>query len=107
MNAATTDTSWLDYLPALEQAIAVMSSELEALKFQASWTPEHRIRGLQDLQHLRQAWIQNRIHREVLEHLQRLSSSDLLKANSNFRASLEAIKRWSRELHEASSQPYN
>jgi hypothetical protein len=107
MNAANATISWLDYLSALEQAIAVMSLELEALEFQDSWSPEHKTKGLQNLQQLRQAWIQNRIHVEALEHLQAMSTSAPLQANLNFQASLEAIERWSHELREASFQPYN
>jgi hypothetical protein len=98
-------TPWLDYLPALEQAIAMMSSELEALQFRGPWSPEHKTKGLQNLQQLRQAWTQNYLHREALEHLKALSSSAVLKNNRRFRAELERIEQCGQELQEVLVPP--
>ncbi len=93
-------SKWLDYLPALEKAISVMSSEIESVRFGGAWSPDHKTEGLQALQQLRQAWIQGQIAKTAFDTLKRLSVFDDLSGNIRFRASLEVIEQWSSELQE-------
>ena len=94
---------WLNYLLALENAILVMSSEVETLGFRDDWTPQQRTEGLRALQQIRRDWAQGKISKISLEYLERLSESEALSGNLRFRASLQAVKNWSSELLEDQS----
>jgi hypothetical protein len=91
---------WLDYLPALEKAISVISVEIEALQFQGNWSPYQRTEGLQALQQLRHGWTQEKVVPGAFVVLRRLGNHEAFIDNISFRASLESIEQWGIELEE-------
>jgi hypothetical protein len=93
-------TRWLNYLPALEHAIAVMSDELESLDFRGAWSPDHKTQGLHALQVIRRAWTQSAVSEEAFAVLERLGDHEALSSNVCFRGALESIEHWSQELLE-------
>lgn len=94
---------WLDYLPALENAITVIATQIENLQFRDDWSPTQKIEGLQALQQIRNHWKVGKTTPDAMQVLQKISSHQALKANITFRASLESIRTWGTELQEQGS----
>jgi hypothetical protein len=93
-------TRWLNYLPALERAIAVISDELESLDFRGDWSPDRKTEGLHALQVIRHTWTQSAVAEEAFAVLKRLGDHEALSSNLCFRGALESIEHWSQELLE-------